>query len=51
MEIKVRVFLDDNLIDQLDFAKVCIKNPNVDRVINDIIKRNNNLDSATTDEA
>lgn len=40
MEIKVRVFLDNKLIQPSELHKVCIKCPSIDRIVNDIVDRN-----------
>ena len=40
MEIRVRVFLGDKLIESSELHKLTILNPTVDRTINDVVDRN-----------
>ena len=42
MEIKVRLFIDNKLVEPSELSKIVIKNPNVDRIVNDIVDRKNN---------
>ena len=46
MEIKVRVFIGEKLVEPSELSKVVIKNPNVDRIVNDIVDRRNNTETA-----
>ena len=39
MQIMVRVFLDENMVKSSDLAKLIITNPTVDRIVNDIVDR------------
>ena len=45
MEIRTRVFLDGKQINPSELSKIVIKNPNVDRIINDIVERSDNRKS------
>lgn len=42
MKIKTRIFLDGVQINPSEMSKIIIKNPNVDRIINDIVGRSGN---------
>ena len=46
MEIKVRLFIDNKLVEPSELSKIVIKNPNVDRIVNDIVDRRNNPEKA-----
>jgi hypothetical protein len=35
----VRIFLDENMVKSSDLAKLIITNPTVDRIVNDIVDR------------
>ena len=39
MQIMVRIFLDENMVKSSDLAKLIITNPTVDRIVNDIVDR------------
>lgn len=39
MEIKVRVFIDNQQIEPADYGKITICNATVDRIVNDIVDR------------
>lgn len=39
MEIKVRVFIDNQQIEPDDYGKITICNATVDRIVNDIVDR------------
>jgi hypothetical protein len=39
MQIMVRIFLDENMVRSSDLAKLIITNPTVDRIVNDIVDR------------
>lgn len=43
MKIKVRIFMDNKLIKKSEICNVSIKNPSVDRIVNEIVKRNNQV--------
>jgi len=49
MEIKVRVFLDGKQIESSELHKLTIKNASVDRIINDVIDRNDKENCEDTD--
>lgn len=40
MNIKVRVYLGEKLIEPSELHKICIKCPSIDRIVNDIVDRN-----------
>ncbi len=37
MEFKVRIFLDDTLVEPSELSKLVISNPTIDRIVNDIV--------------
>ena len=37
MKFKVRIFLDDTLVEPSELSKLVISNPTIDRIINDIV--------------
>lgn len=39
MEIKVRVFIDNQQIEPADYGQITICNATVDRIVNDIVDR------------
>ena len=49
MEIKVRVFLGDKLIESSDLHKLTIKSTYIDKLINDVIDRNEQENCEDTD--
>lgn len=40
MKIKVRIYIDNIVVDSSDLEKIAIKNSKVDRIINDIVEHN-----------
>ena len=46
MEIKVRVMIENKVIDPSELHTIEIKNPKVDRIINDIVSRTINENSS-----
>ena len=46
MEIKVRVMIENKVIDPSELHTIKIKNPKVDRIINDIVSRTINENSS-----
>lgn len=49
MKIKVRVFLGEQLIESSELHKLTISNACVDRIINDVIDRNDKENCEDTD--
>ena len=39
MQIMVRIFLGENMVKSSDLAKLTISNPTIDRIVNDIVDR------------
>lgn len=39
MQIMIRIFLDESMVRSSDLAKLIITNPTVDRIVNDIVDR------------
>lgn len=37
MKFKVRIFLDDKLVEPSELSKLVISNPTIDRIVNDIV--------------
>ena len=41
MTIKVRIFMDGRLVEPSELPNITISNPTVDRIVNDVVDRNN----------
>lgn len=39
MQIMVRIFLGENMVKSSDLVKLTISNPTIDRIVNDIVDR------------
>lgn len=43
MKLKVRIFIQDKQIDTDKLNQIVIKNATIDRIVNDVIDRNNRI--------